>query len=76
MTTPDSQSPAAPHPESPVHDLRAILAEAGEDTAQLFSAALNIYAGPRASSQSDQNKAADLERIILNPPHRRPPMES
>lgn len=61
---PASQS----HEASPVGDLEEILGEAGEDISVLFSAALGLYAGPFAITKTEDEKYADLERLIMNGP--------
>ena len=47
--------------------LREILDAAGPDVAALFGPALTIFAGARSSQKEPKEKAAELERLILNP---------
>ena len=54
-------------PADPMAALREILDAAGPDVAALFGPALTIFAGARSSQKEPKEKAAELERLILNP---------
>jgi hypothetical protein len=51
--------------ESPISELQEILNEAGEDIRDLFGIALTIFAGPASASKDDDEKEAELEKMIF-----------